>query len=180
MRELNAPPESKDYKSPVEYVHAMREWEHARAVCGLIRLSPLSDLNIQDGQVCWRSCGWNDAQQYRSRILTGSIGMEGAWYEWIDGRPEKTAMNREYEYRTVNNQIRSEGMNDRFWTAWLPGRGVPKVRHLVIEEAIAEATRIAGIEKQPVYVCECIGVATPQDPPVVWTDFRPNSDPERP
>ena len=63
-------------------------------------------------------------------------------------------------------------MNDKFWIVWLPNRGLPKVQHATPSEAIDEAQRIAGCEKQPVYVYECIGVATPQSPPVVWTDFR--------
>jgi hypothetical protein len=64
-------------------------------------------------------------------------------------------------------------MNDKFWIVWLPNRGLPKVQHSTPSKAIDEAQRIAGCEKRPVYVCECIGVATPQSPPVVWTDFRP-------
>jgi len=48
----------------------------------------------------WRLCEWAEAKQYRSRILTGSIGLEGMWCNWTDGKPDKTAMNREYEYRT--------------------------------------------------------------------------------
>ena len=63
-------------------------------------------------------------------------------------------------------------MNTRFWIVWLPSRGLPKVQHETQESAIVEAQRIAGCEKQPVYVCECIGVAAPQTPPVAWTDFR--------
>ena len=51
------------------------------------------------GSAGWRRCEWADAEQYRSRILTGSIGLEGTWDDWADGRPEKTAMNREYQYR---------------------------------------------------------------------------------
>ena len=47
----------------------------------------------------WRRCGWAEAEQYRSRILTGSIGLEGTWDDWAEGRPEKTAMNRQYQYR---------------------------------------------------------------------------------
>jgi hypothetical protein len=38
-------------------------------------------------------------KQYRSRVLTGSIGLEGMWSGWIDGEPEKTLTNRQYEYR---------------------------------------------------------------------------------
>ena len=63
-------------------------------------------------------------------------------------------------------------VNDKFWIVWLPSRGLPKVQHATPSEAIDEAQRIAGCEKQPVFVCECIGVAAPQSPPVVWTDFR--------
>lgn len=49
--------------------------------------------------VDWRRCDWIDAEQHRSRLLTGSLGLEGPWSDWTDGRPEKSAMNREYEYR---------------------------------------------------------------------------------
>lgn len=48
----------------------------------------------------WRRCDWSEAQQYRSRILTGSVGLEGTWDDWAEGRPEHPAMNRDYEYRT--------------------------------------------------------------------------------
>ena len=54
--------------------------------------------------VYWRMCNWAEAEQYRSRILTGSIGLEGSWDEWVNGRPERTAMNREYEYRVANTE----------------------------------------------------------------------------
>jgi len=46
------------------------------------------------------------------------------------------------------------------------------VQHDTEAEAVAEAQRVAGLERRKVYVCECIGNATPQDPPVVWTDIR--------
>lgn len=49
----------------------------------------------------WRRCKYAEAQQHRSRVLTGSIGLEGPWSEWIDGKPDSEDMNREYEYRTT-------------------------------------------------------------------------------
>jgi len=56
----------------------------------------------------WRRCERSEAQEYRERVLTGSIGLEGAWSKWIEGRPEKTLMNREYEYRSANPRVLSE------------------------------------------------------------------------
>ena len=47
----------------------------------------------------WEKCKRAESQQYRYRVLTGSIGLEGPWGEWIDGKPEKELMNRQYEYR---------------------------------------------------------------------------------
>jgi len=63
-------------------------------------------------------------------------------------------------------------MSERFWIVWCPERGLPRVQHDTEAEAVAEAQRVAGLERRKVYVCECIGNATPQDPPVVWTDIR--------
>ena len=50
-------------------------------------------------------CEYADATQHRSRVLTGSIGLEGAWTEWKDGKPERVAMNRQYEYRKPNAEV---------------------------------------------------------------------------
>lgn len=62
----------------------------------------------------WRRCKYAEADQYRSRVLTGSIGLEGRWTEWMDGKPERCAMNREYQYRTGRRTIRV-----RYWVkAW--------------------------------------------------------------
>jgi len=47
----------------------------------------------------WVRCGYGAAEQHRYRVLTGSIGLEGPWSEWTDGKPEKTLMQREYRYR---------------------------------------------------------------------------------
>lgn len=58
-------------------------------------------LAEKSNQLDWRRCEYAEAQQYRSRVLTGSIGLEGPWSEWIDGRPESMDMNREYEFRTT-------------------------------------------------------------------------------
>jgi hypothetical protein len=32
-------------------------------------------------------------------VLTGSVGLECPWEDWAPGKPERTAANREYEYR---------------------------------------------------------------------------------
>jgi len=47
----------------------------------------------------WTVCGRNEAEQYRVRVLTGAIGLEGAWSAWRDGKPEMIASNLQYEYR---------------------------------------------------------------------------------
>jgi hypothetical protein len=47
----------------------------------------------------WTGCDFKDAEQHRSRVLTGSIGLEGAWSEWENGRPKSLPMNRQFEYR---------------------------------------------------------------------------------
>ena len=63
-------------------------------------------------------------------------------------------------------------MSERFWIVWLPARGLPQKRHGTAIQAVDEAMRVASNEKQSVYVCECIGVAKPQTPPIVWEDWR--------
>ena len=57
------------------------------------------DIDTESQKPDYQRCGYLEADQYRSRVLTGSIGLEGPWSEWQDGKPEKTAMNREYQYR---------------------------------------------------------------------------------
>jgi len=49
----------------------------------------------------WERCDRNHAVQYRSRVLTGSIGLEGPWTEWssVSDDPGREAQNRQYEYR---------------------------------------------------------------------------------
>lgn len=47
-------------------------------------------------------CDYSESHQYRYRVLCGSLGLEGPWSEWIDGRPEKCHMNKEYQYRKIN------------------------------------------------------------------------------
>ena len=47
----------------------------------------------------WVKCDRTIAEQWRSRVLTGSLGLEGRWSEWEDGTVIKSAMNREYQYR---------------------------------------------------------------------------------
>ena len=39
------------------------------------------------------------ACQHRSRVLTGSEGLEGNWSEWIDGGPAVRESHRQYEFR---------------------------------------------------------------------------------
>ncbi len=51
--------------------------------------------------VTWTRCGYDDAEQYRSRTRTGSIGLEGPWSEWFGGRPERPLANQQYEYRKL-------------------------------------------------------------------------------
>jgi len=34
----------------------------------------------------WVTCNWQEAEQYRSRILCGGIGLEGKWSKWQDGQ----------------------------------------------------------------------------------------------
>ena len=55
----------------------------------------------QSAQIPWRLCGMAEAKQYRSRVLTGSIRLESSWCNWIDGKPDRLAIHREYEYRTA-------------------------------------------------------------------------------
>lgn len=47
----------------------------------------------------WQSCDWQSAEQWRQRTLTGSIGLEGRWSEWQQGKPVSLEMHRQYEYR---------------------------------------------------------------------------------
>jgi len=47
-------------------------------------------------------CEWQEAEWYRSRVLTGSLGLEGKWSDWKMGKPEKLAQNIQYEYRRNN------------------------------------------------------------------------------
>ena len=43
VRQSYSRPDTVDYDSPREYYDAMREWEHAQAVCGLRPIQPLDD-----------------------------------------------------------------------------------------------------------------------------------------
>jgi len=52
----------------------------------------------------WKSCEYPDADEYRSRCLTGSIGLESPWSEWTrcpEGfyPPAPQRLCEEYEYR---------------------------------------------------------------------------------
>lgn len=59
----------------------------------------MSGSNLNLIIVNWQRCKRDEAEQHRSRVLTGSIGLEGPWTDWADGVPKKSEMNREYEYR---------------------------------------------------------------------------------
>ena len=75
---------------------------------GVLRLSEDGKYSLVEPvqqPIDWRRCEWGDAEQYRSRVLTGSIGLENPWTEWLNGRPERLAMNQEYEYRVANQHI---------------------------------------------------------------------------
>lgn len=50
----------------------------------------------------WIRCGYLEAEQHRSRTLCGSLGLEGRWSDWIDGKPKKCRMNQQYQYRKAN------------------------------------------------------------------------------
>jgi len=57
---------------------------------------------MDDRKVKWVKCeGYypTDAEEHRSRVLTGSLGLEGPWSAWLIGMPDKVLQNREYEYR---------------------------------------------------------------------------------
>lgn len=56
----------------------------------------------------WRRCEWVEAEQHRRRLLTGSIGLEGPWSEWMDGKPERSLMQFEYEYRRREHGTKEE------------------------------------------------------------------------
>lgn len=45
------------------------------------------------------------------------------------------------------------------------------VRHATLEEARAEAERVASKEGAQVFVLASVGVASPTTPPVEWTDL---------
>jgi Flp pilus assembly protein TadD len=48
------------------------------------------------------------------------------------------------------------------------GKPAPTVYHLDLQEAVAEATRLARKEQREVAVLQTIAVATPQEQPVEW------------
>jgi hypothetical protein len=49
------------------------------------------------------------------------------------------------------------------------GKPAPEVYHFDLQEAVAEATRLARKEQREVAVLQTIAVATPQEQPVEWT-----------
>lgn len=57
----------------------------------------------------WVSCEYAGATQHRSRVLTGSIGLEGPWSEWLNGKPIDFFGNRQYQYRRWERQNRKAG-----------------------------------------------------------------------
>jgi len=72
----------------------------------------------------WIRCPRGEAEQHRSRVLTGSVGLACPWEPWKWGVPERCPMNRQFEYRrrrtrkeifeaadaieTTNNEIYAE------------------------------------------------------------------------
>lgn len=67
-------------------------------------------------------------------------------------------------------------MSEKFWIVWLPDRGIPRIRHAERLDAVKEAERVAKLESKRVFVCECVGYAEPQEPPVVWVDVDAESE----
>jgi len=59
------------------------------------------------------------------------------------------------------------------------GKPAPTVIHLDLQEAVAEATRLARKEQREVAVLQIIAVATPHEQPVEWT-FADNVIPNGP
>jgi len=53
----------------------------------------------------WIRCDREVAEQHRSRVLCGGLGLEGRWSEWKDGTPYKCAMNRQYQYRCTKETL---------------------------------------------------------------------------
>ena len=49
------------------------------------------------------------------------------------------------------------------------GKPAPTVYHFDLQEAVAEATRLARKEQREVAILQTIAVATPQEQPVEWT-----------
>ncbi len=49
------------------------------------------------------------------------------------------------------------------------GKPAPTVHHFDLQEAVAEATRLARKEQREVAILQTIAVATPQRQPVEWT-----------
>ena len=48
------------------------------------------------------------------------------------------------------------------------GNTIPVARHVDRMEAVAEAERLARKHNEPFYVLEAVGIAEPQEPPVVY------------
>ena len=47
----------------------------------------------------WVRCKWEEADQHRKRTLCGSIGLEGKWSEWENGRGPLGRAGLEVVYR---------------------------------------------------------------------------------
>ena len=58
----------------------------------------------------WKQCDWHAAQQWRERTLAGSIGLEGPWSEWRDGKPESLNCHCQYDYRCRAGSPRQRGI----------------------------------------------------------------------
>lgn len=55
--------------------------------------------------VAWEPCGFAEAEEHRYRVLAGSIGLEGSWCDWLDGKPGKPRLNCEWQYRRHKDNI---------------------------------------------------------------------------
>lgn len=57
----------------------------------------------------------------------------------------------------------------KFWMVLKKnGNTIPVARHVDRDEAVAEASRLARKHSEPFYVLEAVGIAEPQEPPVVY------------
>lgn len=47
----------------------------------------------------WEYCVFSDAERFRARVLTGSLGLEGPWSDWSFNLPSRLMQNREYQFQ---------------------------------------------------------------------------------